>query len=399
MRRRIAIFVALALAATACGGSGDQEIGEGRVLVSDSAGTIYTAAPDATDRRVLAISNPQATHRQPTWSPDGSEVAWVEVADPALSTLHVVDSFGEGDRGVVVPAALFYLMWSPVGDRLIGLGSAGSGLDVILVDVGGDLRTTSFDSGQPYYFDWSPDGERLITHVSRVMSERTIDGGARVIAEMPGTFQAPAWDDDGSRMVYAIEDSGGQTVVAEDAESRDLTPLLTFRGTVRFALSHGRLAYLAVFGGDGGATTAAFGGPQPAADEQLTVLDLDTGLQVPITDEIVFAFEWSPDGSALLYMTLAPETDPPMVRWNVWDGTASTAFVAFESSLLYFREYLPFFDQYERSQTRWSPRSDAFAFEGVLGDGTDGVFVQHLNGGAPVRIGPGEFVTWGAAGG
>ena len=69
----------------------------------------------------------------------------------------------------------------------------------------------------------------------------------------------------------------------------------------------------------------------------------------------------------------------PRARWNFWDGIASTPSVTYEVSAPVRDTYLPFFEQYTRSVTGWSPDSAAFAFAGRPdggGEGADGIWVQ-----------------------
>jgi TolB protein len=133
----------------------------------------------------------------------------------------------------------------------------------------------------------------------------------------------------------------------------------------------------------------------PAPRGVLAVLDLRSGVQAVVSPDEVLGFEWSPDGSRLLFLTASGDDRPQRMRWNVWSGTEITPFEPFVPTALYVRDYLPFFDQYARSQTAWAPDGNAFAYAGTSEDGRSGIWVQRLGSASPAYLGPGEMVSWG----
>ncbi|HKX76316.1 MAG TPA: hypothetical protein VJR05_13100, partial [Acidimicrobiia bacterium] len=59
-------------------------------------------------------------------------------------------------------------------------------------------------------------------------------------------------------------------------------------------------------------------------------------------------------------------------------------------SVTFVTEYLPFWDQYLRTLSLWSPAGDAF----VVANGEGNIVVQELNQSTPRVIGPGTFASW-----
>jgi Tol biopolymer transport system component len=56
---------------------------------------------------------------------------------------------------------------------------------------------------------------------------------------------------------------------------------------------------------------------------------------------------------------------------------------------------LPYSDQYERSQTIWSPDGRHLVFTAYAKDGLPGIFVADSSGkNAPVKIASGDNATW-----
>ena len=47
---------------------------------------------------------------------------------------------------------------------------------------------------------------------------------------------------------------------------------------------------------------------------------------------------------------------------RVWDGEDTVVFPSFLPSRVWLVQYLPFWDQYSRSLTLWSPAGDAFTY-------------------------------------
>jgi hypothetical protein len=104
----------------------------------------------------------------------------------------------------------------------------------------------------------------------------------------------------------------------------------------------------------------------------------------------VAASEWDPSGTHLLFFTL--DLDAGQLIPNVWDGTEVKAFSGFNPTPAFVRQYLPFWDQYSRSLTLWSPAGDAF----VLADAEQGILVQQLDTDSPAPVADGIFASWGA---
>jgi TolB protein len=396
--RRLAVLLlvgALAGVLALAGGRGDDGDGRGLLAVEDAAGSITTIRPDGTGRaEVSGPATAAGRHTQAAWSPGGGLIAWAEVG-AERSAIHVANPDGSDRRSGETPFPPFYLAWSPDGTRIVALGSAEGGIGVLVATVAEDgLEVDSIEGGQPFYLDWSPGGERLLAHVGADLLVE-IDPGTGMRTAVPdvtpGGFQAPMWLADGRR-VFAERGAVRQAVVLETPDgARDR--IVAFDGYVTFDLAAGRIAFESAGGDPGVAVTAAVGAqPVPALPGVLTVLDLESGRSTTVSPDPVLAFEWSPDGTRLLYLT--PLGDDGRMQWNVWDGQSSQTFVAFTPSPVYLQDYLPFFDQYSRSHTAWAPSSGSFAYAGTDGGGRPGVWVQHLTDASPVHVAPGEMVSW-----
>lgn len=378
------------LAALVLAGCGSGGVDTGRLAVIDGSGAVFTIRSDGSDRVDLGRADGAAVLRQPAWSPDGTELAWVEAAAGG-ALLHVARSDGADARSVAVAAAPFYLHWSPDGERILALGTpSGGGISAILVETGPEPVATSFDFGQPFYFDWAPDSERVVTHVggARLAIQRADGSIERILDAVPGVFQAPAWT--GDRIVYAAVGAVRSELVVEDTGEDEADVVLDFDGSISFDVAGDRIAYLVT---STGAVEVALQRTPIAAPGILSVLDLVTGEIETASWGRVLAFEWSPDGERLLSLEVA---DAGRVHWAVWQDGSAAEYPPFTPTAIDVRAYLPFFDQYARSETAWSPGSDAFAYAGTGGDGRSGIWVQSVvSGTGPVLVSAGDHAAWG----
>jgi Tol biopolymer transport system component len=59
-----------------------------------------------------------------------------------------------------------------------------------------------------------------------------------------------------------------------------------------------------------------------------------------------------------------------------------------------FQQILPFFDQYQRSGTIWSPDSQQLVLSGVDQNSHPGIYVVNADGGTARKIADGDFAFW-----
>ncbi len=383
----------VALTVASCSGEeAAVETGEGRLVVTGADGAVALVDPVDGGSEVLAEGGRVEAVVQPTASRDGTTVVWTEAGPggPAVAVHQNSET-----RRVPVPAAPFFYLFAPGGDRLAALGNDpdGSGVALIIVDLArgvGDI----VDTGQPYFMDWHPDGDRLVAHIGGdVLATVTVDGGRQLLGVEPGTFQAPQVTPAGR--VLAVVGAGGVTAAAAaetltaqvgggslaliDAEGESFERLATASSLVSFEMAPtgDRVAYVDGLGGGGTAL-----GP-------LRVVASDGSSSEMVADAVV-AFEWSPGGEHLLFLAL--DRQEGLVP-RVWDGSVAVEHPGFLPTRVFLSQYLPFWFQYARSVTQWSPDGTAFAYAAVGDDGVGRIWVQPLAG-ERRDLGEGEMVTW-----
>jgi TolB protein len=382
MRRWFGIPVASVVGAVvlaACIGGGP----DGRILVTTPEGGVEIRMLDGTAGPVITDSGGEGPV-QPTPSPDGSSVVSSITASSGARIWHAGD-VTRVDLGFTP----FYYAWSPDGSRFAALGNGESGV----VGAVADPRTgsiTSLEGARPFFLAWSPDSTRLATFKDgRAVAVVEPGMGEIPLSESGGLFQAPEWLDESS--VLAVVGSPLTSVglgAASDAPSRiarisvadgETSTVVETRPYASFSLDD-RRERLAVLDGD----------PNTLLIGRLRVVAVDGHAPpVIVADAGVLAYEWSPDAELLLYIRLSGDELVPAV----WDGTSSRDFGGFRPSSSFLSEYLPFWGQYVRSLTTWSPQSDAFVYAASTDSG-EVIRIQRLADADTVELGPGSFASW-----
>jgi Tol biopolymer transport system component len=147
---------------------------------------IAVAAADGSSRRVLALRLP-GNPVQPAWAPNGRQLAViVSRVNAPPGDLYLAEVDGSASRFLAPLAA--DPTWSPDGSR-IAFVSPGDTLAVVNVD--GGIRTVAVGASSPA---WSPDG-RLIAFVRNddLLVVRPDGGGERVVVPGPLPVRGPAW--------------------------------------------------------------------------------------------------------------------------------------------------------------------------------------------------------------
>jgi WD40 repeat protein len=359
----------------------------GRLAVVDD-GQVVVMDPDGSNRIDVTDSPSSGPGRafyfQPTWSPDGTLLAFSEIS-PATRLYIATPSEGT-IASLDVDSLPFYMSWSD-RNTLATLRNGASGLRLETTSPGslGDgLKLV--DEGAPLYFSWEPGGQRLATHIGTDRLELNDDGTVQPLGPIPGEFQAAPWSDAG---IVAIAESGRDqqlSVVTPDGTTRPLAR--TLGPTYVVATSDGSSIAVQVMAGPPNGRSVLYQEIPVLPNNQLVIVDGDGNI-TEVTDSPVLAFFWSPAGDRLL---LLDTVDPGIGRWQVWSEGTLEEVVRFGFDTSFVRDLLPFFDQYAQSVSLWSPDGTAFAFPGSI-DGQAGIWVQEL-GEEPRRVSDGTWVAW-----
>jgi len=355
-------------------------------------------------------------YSSPAWSPDGKLVAFTRMTLDSSSEVTDASLFTSGRDGRNLTRVLsgsrlrpFYLYWSP-DSRNVSLLSAVQGenfLELGLAPAGIQGGYRSLDQGEPFYWDWRADSRSMVMHVNTghpgadgerlsVLSLEPEPNRSEIQAD-PGLFQAPSFSPDGKNIAYASTSHAVSTLHLRALDGLGERTVATDQGGafLEFSSDGRRIAYLAALSW------------QPIPEGILTVVDLGAGSKKHTLKEApVLEFFWAPDGRTLAFVVpdSAENIDPMFLRndsvayvrlmgYDVRSGKTWTI-ARFPPSRGFF-SVLPFFDQYQRSSTMWSPDSRLIGFTALTAEGSSGLFVARADGNIRPRfLTPGDYAFW-----
>ncbi|MEP7287918.1 MAG: RHS repeat-associated core domain-containing protein [Chloroflexota bacterium] len=194
------------------------------VFASDRDGgnwDIYSMNGDGTD--VQRLTSDPAVDGQPTWSPDGTQIAFFSARDGNWE-IYVMNADGSHVQRIThnnvvdeQPA------WSPDGKQIVFASGPSDHLDLYTMNVDGSqlqrLTNNGSSNQQPA---WSPDGKE-IAYTSGHGADTdlyvmAVDGSAtRRLTNDFHTNQQPTWSADGQRLLYSSNRGGNFDVYVMDA--------------------------------------------------------------------------------------------------------------------------------------------------------------------------------------
>ena len=382
-------------------------------------GNIYAIDQNGTQKVAIThnAGEEDLSYLYPTWSPDGKRLSYLaakRIEDGKReSTLFTANH--DGTDSIIIyqnqDESPFYFYWSPDSKVItfLSITASGSELSLSLVPArGGKVQLLSV--GQPFYWDWSPDSRSIFIHTG---GSGQFNPDARLALLVPGDttnqvevdlrptgFQAPAWSPRGEELLIAAESSEGrESLFLIDPAGNIKQTVNETPGPMAFAWSPdaSRIALLHSASDPSGLLRGLkLLEPQAPGEEQIVVAQ-DT-----------VAFFWSPDSRKIAYfqpVLSSPQpgeqgvsqTEPQILLslfvYNLDSESANQ--VAQLNPSNEFLNIFPFFDQYQRSVTLWSPDSQHLVVSAQDDSGVDGIYVVNASGeGNPVRIADGNLAFW-----
>ncbi|MCS6848918.1 MAG: hypothetical protein RMN52_14530 [Anaerolineae bacterium] len=424
-----------------------------RIAFINPNGELVTISPDGSDRRTLTCGD--LYFQFPAWSPDGRRVAAVGGA-PDRAGVFVFEEAAGDNLLLTPPRAIYesdrdapiYVFWSPDSRHLSFITNRTEerslGLHIASVaeasrSTFGQTTTRLVATGRPCFWDWSADGKRILLHTGLPSEDNAqlkfIDpfnpaSGHASIAR-PGLFQAPGIARSGRFWAFGQVDRAGELHLVVDGRSSNNRMLVPHHGVaaMNWSPTRDQLAYISPT-----EPVRTYYGP-------LRILDATTGKVTLLTDDIVLAFFWSPDGRHIAYFTLAniaehvrynilpnpdaaargggfwnraevesereagpEESEEERTLWfNLWvvdlEQDEHRLITTFEPAETFVNHFLPFFDQYALSHRIWSPDSDAIVLpiaKHDQGEARTVVYVVPMlrRGGPPRPIAEGSMAFW-----
>ena len=146
-----------------------------------------------------------------SWSPDGSEVAFVKVTSSGGKDIWKVNDAGEEvalTQGGLAVGGAASVRWSPSGELIAFVSQSGGGKRVWTVPAQGGEPSPIATPGEVTFASWSPDGRRLAIAASREDSSDIwivpVDGvEAGLLLSGSGINTQPDWSPDGREIAFA----------------------------------------------------------------------------------------------------------------------------------------------------------------------------------------------------
>jgi Tol biopolymer transport system component len=379
-------------------------VGENQTAITDDASLSFTAGDTG------------RIYQYPTWAPDGDHLAFIELSGSGQSDLRarlLNVSIGSGETvetfssDVYLP---FYLYWSPDSRNISflsnGTGEGGLVLHLAAADGSGSHIA---GTGQPYYWDWSPEEDEIFIHTGGAAAENpearlafmSMDDPfpSQEIDLQPASFQAPAWSPDGETIAMAVETETGEALVLQERLSGKQRTIAEIDGAVAFAWSPdgSQLAY----------TASPPAGSDTANKELYVVQPSRTEEKRLLASGLIVGFFWSPDGQhlAVLKPALPGQGDNSLIAFqqpsrinlalqvvDVETGKVRQLITFAPSDS--FLNLLPFYDQYQRSMTLWSPDSREMVVAALDDQDEPGIYVIDALEGGSKRIADGDLAFW-----
>jgi WD40 repeat protein len=263
---------------------------------------IYTMNPDG---RSTARLGPDSVDEAlyPTWSPDGSQLAFLGYAGKrARSAIYVMDADGRNVHPIYEVGddqQVEGLRWSPDGGRIgfqlkAARGSDGGSWQPArwtiwsLSTDGNDVRQIT-TSGREMHFSWSPDGRQIVfdrftpfldTPEGRSLASAEADlfvvnsdGSNERRLTDDGISRDPAWSPDGATVAFLYGEHGDQrvaTIRTDGTDRRVLVATPVMEGGISFPYGNA-----VVWSPDG--TMVAYSGHDDHDVCSISVVDVETG--------------------------------------------------------------------------------------------------------------------------
>ena len=286
--------------------------------------------------RLLRLTHHPSRWISPAWSPDGSAIAFVRQTDEGAGIL-VVPALGGSERSIVtngVSVGYIQISWSPDGQRLAYSAYSPTGAPQVYI-VSLDTANTQPLSSAPECSNaidpaFSPDGKQLAlvcissSAVYTVYVVGLLDGSVRALASMFGEPQGLTWAADGNRLIVGNDPGdGGELWQLTLNGEREQLPFGEDGSAPTVAPRGGRLAYVR-----GRKTVDIWRADLTAAQPEQSAAKLIYSTRVQVLprysrDGTRIAFQSNRSGSVEIWMTDAQGADPD--RLTSFNGPLTSA--------------------------------------------------------------------------
>ena len=186
-------------------------------------GDIEKFTVDVADGRLTRLTNSPGDDRDPTWSPDGSQIAFSSVRD-GNTEIYVMRADGTGLRRVTNdPAEDVSPAWSPDGSTIAFASGVGEDRDLFVIHLA-DGQRERLTTGARVTKDvsrWSPDRAYVAIQTADkgnydIQLVRMVDHVRTAVAASAGYDGQFSWSSDGRRLAFISDRDGYDAVYVTD---------------------------------------------------------------------------------------------------------------------------------------------------------------------------------------
>jgi Tol biopolymer transport system component len=155
------------------------------------------------------LTNNSTSDGYPTWSPDGTQLAFVGDGE-----IFIINANGTNQSQVtsISDVYVYDIDWSPNGDMIAFRGEVGSNQEIFVVNVDGTGLTNL--TNHPLVDltpKWSPSGNKLVYTCHFKLCTMNPDG-SDVNELTNNTGQYPTWSPDGTKIVFSSDRDGNSEI-------------------------------------------------------------------------------------------------------------------------------------------------------------------------------------------
>lgn len=385
-----------------------------RLVVVTERNQLLTIAPDGTDARALTTVDDRISYLFPAWSPTGSQIAAIGAGRNKPDGIFILDDSAETDPNQVFAdiRTPIYLYWSPDGEGVAFIVSKAGDttlLDLRYVPADGSARSRYLAFGQPLYWDFESTSDTILfstnrsTHAEFAYVNRADGEIGEAVAEASGLFQSPDISFDDAYIAYGGGTEDALELIIENRESGAQTSAEHVGG---IAFTWSPTANVLAYISSNEEAARPFG--------PMRLLDTNGSIRNLVDDDVI-AFFWSPDGNKIAYVTVSgrntnqdarnsrtqlgkPAAQSRVLMLELWVIEPASGEKQLLGSVtpgrLFVTQFLPFFDQYARSHSIWSPDSSAVVMPIRDDTGETVIYRFPLDGTGATKVVEGQSAFW-----
>ena len=245
---------------------------------------------------ILRLTDHQSYDWGPSWSPDGSRIAFGSDRD-GNNEIYVMDSDGSNLRRLTDhPGDDGSPSWSPDGRSIAFQSDRDGDYEIYVMESdGSNVRRLTDHSGGDGSPSWSPDGGRVAFQSDRdgnneIYVMESDGSNVRRLTDDPGGDGSPSWSPDGGRIAFSSDRDGNNEIYVMESDGSN----------VRRLTDHWAIDESPSWSPDGG--RIAFSSDRDG-DYEIYVMESDGSNVQRLTDHSGIDWEpsWSPDGGRIAF--------------------------------------------------------------------------------------------------